>query len=327
MTTAPAPVPSCPPGVSVVVPAYNHALFLPKALDSALQQTHREIEVIVVDDGSTDDTAEVVSAFTRRDPRIRYIHQKNAGLPAARNAGISHARHEFIGFLDADDLWLPEFLRRTMEAFARLPPEFAIVACRAIYIDGEGQRLIANQRDAALPGEITCRDIILKTRFSPSAVVARKAALAESGCFDVTLRSSEDRDMWIRIAARHRVHLLRDPLALIRRHPGNMSKHADRMKANVRTVINKAHRARLVPPTDWLFWLRVLSFHYYQNAWRYRDEGRHGKALCEMLLSLSLWPCFAHPALLNAPPLFRARGLARFAVELLGKQAPGPGAR
>lgn len=295
--------------VSVVIPAYNYAHYLSKAIDSALLQEHANYEIIIVDDGSTDNTAEVIKQY---GDRVRYIYQKNAGLPAARNTGIRAARFDYIGLLDADDEWLPGFLCHAMETFDRLPPEFAIVTCRAAYIDGNSTRLFTKRLDVGLPGEITCRDIILKSRFSPSAVVARKAAFEETGFFDETLCSSEDRDMWIRIAGRHRVWLSGKPLALIRRHPANMSKHADRMKASIRRVIRKAYQSQLVSRRHWFFWLRVLSFYHFQAAWMYWNAGRSGQARRELAHSFLLWPCFSNPRTLNEPRLFRLRALRRF---------------
>ena len=98
--------------VSVVIPAYNYARYLPEAIRSVLAQTHSDLECIVVDDGSTDNTREVVSAI--EDPRVRYVHQANAGLSSARNTGIREAEHPFVGFLDADDRWLPQFVTRAL---------------------------------------------------------------------------------------------------------------------------------------------------------------------------------------------------------------------
>jgi hypothetical protein len=137
------------------------------------------------------------------------------------------------------------------------------------------------------------------------------------GFFDETLRSSEDRDMWIRIAAKFRVYLLGDRLVLIRKHTSNMSRNADRMRTNVRKVIGKAYDQRLVPHRNLPFWLRVFSFHHFQNAWRYRDEGRYREAFGQLFASLFLWPCFIGTQQLNEPPLFRLRGLFRFAREVL----------
>jgi glycosyltransferase involved in cell wall biosynthesis len=111
---------SSSPGVSVVIPAYNYARYLPIAIDSVLKQDYPHYEIIVVDDGSTDNTAEVVAGYGNK---VRYIHQKNAGLPAARNTGIKAAGFDFVGFLDADDQWLPEMLGTAMGKFGELPKE------------------------------------------------------------------------------------------------------------------------------------------------------------------------------------------------------------
>src|SRR5947207_1112090 len=124
-------------GVSVVIPAFNYARFLPAAIDSVLRQTFSDFEILVVDDGSTDDTPQVVASFT--GPRIRYIRQENAGLSAARNTGIRNARAPFVAFLDADDEWLPDFLATMLDAFETLGEDFAIVACGAERMDQAGR--------------------------------------------------------------------------------------------------------------------------------------------------------------------------------------------
>ena len=111
--------------VSVVVPAYNYARYLPKAIDSALGQTHPPLEVIVVDDGSTDDTPRVLAAYA---DRIRVIRQANQGAGAARNAGIAAARGEYVAFLDSDDLWHPRKLELQLARFASDPETTAFIS-------------------------------------------------------------------------------------------------------------------------------------------------------------------------------------------------------
>jgi len=300
------------PTVSVVIPAYNYATYLPKAIDSVLKQQFTNYEIIVVDDGSTDNTAEIVAKY---GDRVRYIYKKNGGLPAARNTGIQAARGELIGFLDADDEWLPTFLKEAVKTFARLSPDFAIVAFRPVYIDQDGAALGLKRLTPERDEEITCGDIIFKTRFSPSAVVAKRAALEACDYFNPTLRSSEDRDMWIRIAARHRVFLHHERLALIRRHSSNMSKHADRMKNNIHAVLLNAYQKQFVPRRNVFFWMRVFSFYYFQTAWMYYEEGRRSAAVRDILHSLILWPCFLCPKPLNEPALFRLRSLIRFSLQ------------
>jgi glycosyltransferase involved in cell wall biosynthesis len=302
------------PGVSVVIPAYNYARYLPAAIDSILQQDYPAYEIIVVDDGSTDNTADVVARYGEK---VRYIYQKNAGLPAARNTGIKAARHDFVSFLDADDLWLPTFLSNAMTIFVKLPQEYAIVACHYGFIDLNGQRIVVKSMVPTEPREISCRDAILQTRFGTSAVVARKSAFDEAGLFDETLRSSEDRDMWNRITARRRVLLTGERLVMLRRHSGNMSKNADRMRENGRRVIQKAYDGQLVPQSDRLFWLRVRSYHHFQNSWRYRDQLCYREAFRQLITSFVLWPWFPKSRELNEPFLFRARGFVSFMAEVL----------
>lgn len=303
---------SSSPGISVIIPAYNYAHYLPAAMDSVLQQDYPHFELIIVDDGSTDNTPAVVAAYGER---VRYVHQKNAGLPAARNTGIRAARHEHVCFLDADDVLRPSVLREAMQTMSRLAPAFAIVAFPSQYIDGAG-KLLPTKRFVRNQGEeITGRDIILKTRFGTTGLLAKREVFAECGFFDETLRSSEDRDMWIRISQHRRIFLHGEQLVLIRRHPNSMSRNSERMKQNMRRVIAKARQARCVPPGNVFFWLRVRAFFYFQTAWMFFDERQQGKAIREMLLSLLHWPWFFDSARLNEPRLFRLRALLRFAQD------------
>ncbi len=297
------------PIVSVIIPAYNYAAYLPKAINSVLQQTFTRYEILVVDDGSTDNTAEVVAKF---GDRVRYIHQKNAGLPSARNTGIRQARGEFVGLLDADDEWTPEFLQEAMVTFSRLTPDFAVVAARAICVDAQGNNLNLKRLDPEVDLELNCRELIFRTRYYPSGVVTRRAAIEASGYFDPTLRSSEDRDMWIRVGANYRVFLQGKRLVLIRKHGSNMSKHATRMQENIGKVLEKARQSGVVPKSDVLFWLRVRSFYCYQTAWMFFEEGRRWTAIGDLLKSILCWPCFLEPKWLNEPALFRLRSLVRF---------------
>ena len=300
------------PEVSVVIPAYNYGRYLRCAIDSALAQSFANLEVIVVDDGSTDDTPAIVRSCP--DPRVRYLHQANAGLSAARNTGIREARAPFIALLDADDLWLPGMLAAAMERFASLPKEAGVVACASTRVDVDGRPIGGKAFFPSGDRWFTASEIVLQSRFMPSTVVARREAYAECGEFDTTLRSSEDRDMWIRIGMRFRIFHLGTPSVLIRKHGSNMSKHAERMRCNMRKVIGKAWSARVMPRWDLPFWLRVLSIFHFQNAWMRFDEQRPWAAVWDGVLSLLLWPWFPKPRELNEPPFFRMRGCGRFVL-------------
>jgi len=321
MTPDPTPQGAGRPGVSVVIPAYNYARFLPAAIDSALAQEYLHTEIIVVNDGSTDDTPAVLERYGNR---IKAIHQANAGLPAARNAGIQAAQHPFVAFLDADDFWQPTMLSRVMETFATLPAEFGLVACGEERTDATGKPVSFQAFEKNPEREISVADIILQTRFGPSATVVKKEVFAAAGLFDTTLRSSEDRDMWIRIAAQRRVYRIADKLAMIRRHGGNMSMHADRMKLNMNCVLGKAYRVGLVPRSRWWFWLQVRGFFHFQTSQMFNGAGRRVEAFRSLAASAICWPWYLRPERLNQPALFRLRAAVRYFVDGLHRRRHGP---
>ncbi len=300
-------------GISVVIPAYNYGRFLSETLNSALSQTEGDIEVIVVDDGSTDDTRKVVSRFS--DRRLRYIYQANQGLSAARNTGILNSRFPYMAFLDADDLWLPGMLEAALKTFTLLPANYGLVACGSVRITADGTPIDRLKEGVAgvQQREVKSQDIVIKSRFMPSAVVVRREVFKEVGNFDTNLRSSEDRDMWIRIAGKYRLHYTSQQLVRIRKHANNMSKNADRMRLNMRGVLAKRFSLGIGSPSELIIFLKSHSYHYFEVAWMYYDEGRIPEAIVSLLASLPLWPFFFQSRKdLNQPVLFRARALARF---------------
>jgi glycosyltransferase involved in cell wall biosynthesis len=306
-----------PPGVSVVIPAYNYARFLPAAVESCLRQDYPNFEVLVIDDGSKDNTREVMAKY---GPPVRYVYQTNAGLSAARNTGIREAKFDYVAFLDADDLLLPTHLSASMATFAKLSPDYALVACDDQLVDVEGQPLAFAVHVPILPREITAKDILMRTRFSPTGAVARKDVFALCGDFDTTLRSTEDRDMWIRIAARRRIWHQGQVLVQIRKHGNNMSNHSDRMKNNMAAVIKKSHAAGVVPQSDFIFWRQVHSYWRFQTSLLYNGNRDSRRAFADLLYSLWLWPFFPDPAANGDKLFFRLRAFIRFTLTALRGQ-------
>jgi len=300
--------------VAVIIPAYNYARYLGQAIDSVLRQTHSEFEILVIDDGSTDGTRDLVHQYS--DPRVHYIYQTNAGLSAARNTGLANAKSPFVAFLDADDEWQPDFLRTALGRFKALPEDYGIVATRSSRMDPTGKPIPTRNPPMPEDADLTARDITVKTRFMPSAVVARKSAFDQCGGFDTTLRSSEDRDMWIRIGQQFRIRLVRESLVLIRKHSSNMSKNAERMRVNKERTIAKAYEARVASHWNLPFWRRVWAIHHFQVGWTFADEGATGKAIAHMLRSILFWPFFLNPRTVNEPFLFRVRALRTFSKHL-----------
>jgi len=192
------------PVVSVVIPAYNAESCVGRAIRSVLAQTHPVREVIVVDDGSKDATAAVVAGFSAP---VRYVHQPNAGVSAARNRGIREADGDWVAFLDADDEWLPEKLGRQMELLTTRP-DLRWCGCRPAYVRA-GESTPAQIPPSLLevlraPAAVAFFDSVRRGLvFQPSGVLVQRAVLQEAGGFDETLRVNEDRDLWWRIAFRH----------------------------------------------------------------------------------------------------------------------------
>ncbi len=300
--------------VSVIIPAYNHADFLALAIQSVLAQDHAELEILVVDDGSTDGTAALVASLS--DRRIRYVHQTNAGLSAARNTGIQLARHPLIAFLDADDEWFPTHLSSAAAQFLRLDPSFALVATGCVRIDRNGNSL-PEYPGALRDREVQISDIIIKTRFMPSTVVVRREVFDECGLFDTTLRSSEDREMWIRVGQRHRIFQQAAATVRIRKHAGNMSKQTDRMRTSMSIVLRRAYAQRAVPRRRYSCWLQAWALYFVQSAWMLHDAGRNIEAVRDACLAVVVCPWPLSAGALNEHPLFRVRALARFTARLL----------
>jgi hypothetical protein len=223
------------PTVSVVIPCYNHARFLADAIASALCQTRPPEEVIVIDDGSTDDTPSVVRRF---EHRISYLRQDNRGLAAARNAGIRRARGELIALLDSDDLWLPTFLQVMMPVIADHPgAALYYSAWQPMDVDGQEVATWGPSRHAP-PAEVYAT--LLRADFLvPSAVILRRTAVLDAGLFDESLRSQEDWDLWLRLARRWPVVGTAAPLVRYRITPGSMSTDVGAAMEAVFRIVDK----------------------------------------------------------------------------------------
>lgn len=188
--------PSRTPKVSIILPAYNHAHFLPESIGSALGQTYPDFELILVDDGSTDQTRELVAGYL--DPRIRYHYQDNRGLAAARNTGLRLARGEFIAFLDADDLFMPTKLEQQIRFF-ETHKAAGLSAGGWKYIDAAGE-WIGEYWPWPDPPDLTTGDWLGNCFVNPVSVLVRREWIERVGGFDESLKQVEDWDLWLRLA-------------------------------------------------------------------------------------------------------------------------------
>ncbi len=195
------------PTVSVIIPTYNRAQKVIRAISSVLCQTFSDYEIIVIDDGSTDSTKTAVAQF---DERITYIvNSSNRGVSAARNTGIRRSSAPFVTFLDSDDYWLPKKLAAHMDCFKSRPH---IQACQTeeIWIR-KGHRVNPKKRHMKPSGDIFEPSLKL-CLVSPSAVMLRRSLLEEVGLFDEDFMVCEDYDLWLRISCQYPVHLIRQQL-------------------------------------------------------------------------------------------------------------------
>ena len=238
------------PGLTVIIPTHDRCGLLPAAVRSAAGQTLKCIEIIVVDDGSSDATAKVVAQLAATDSRIRMIRQANLGLAAARNTGLAAARAPWVGFLDDDDLWHPEAAAALLALNENR--ESAAVSCHAVSFEStetdlDALEVLAHANDFRVqpwpPGppvaQITCDDLVFRTLLPVNAALFRTGELRACGGFDATLRAAEDYDLWLRLTAGGPIPVLPRVLALVRRHGDQMSANVTRQTSELRLVLER----------------------------------------------------------------------------------------
>ena len=213
------------PKVSVIVTCYNYGHYLAGCLDSILAQTFEDFEVIVVDDGSTDDTPHQIQLYLTRKDRIRYIRTTNEGQASAKNTGIRNACGEFVAFLDADDLWHSEKLKKQLVLFE--DKSIGVVFSRMEFINEEGRTIVSQEPSGYLrPRSSQVTDHLLFDNFVPfSSSMVRRELLENYGGFDETLAMGIDWDLWLRLSLHCQFAYVDEPLLRYRvGHAGQMSK-------------------------------------------------------------------------------------------------------
>lgn len=225
------------PKVSIVMPAYNAADTIAASIESVQAQTSTDWELLVVDDGSKDDTAEIVRSFA--DDRITLTTQENAGVSAARNRALEQARGKYVAFLDSDDLWLPEKLARQVEVMDADPEVVLCYAEHRLFFDDPQTSFPHPYPDVADIADDHHRLIVWDYIGTLTAMV-RRDVLDQVGHFDTSLFGPEDWDLWLRVAARGKIARINEPLALYRESASGISKAKDRQLAMERRVLEKA---------------------------------------------------------------------------------------
>lgn len=257
-------VPQGPPLVSVIIPTHNHAHFITEAIQSVFNQSYRNYEVIVIDDGSMDNTREVVARFSED---VRYIRQGNRGLSSARNRGIEVANGDYIALLDADDTWLPGFLSTVVERLES-EPELGAVYTGFFFVNTEGE-LLPQRSTSTVPDNQLYDRLLDGEFFVPAAVVARRLCFECVGLFDEALRGSEDWDMWLRVAREFPFAGISEPLVNYRIHGKNMSADPEYMLHYQLLVAKKQFGPPDGVPEDW----PPERQRVYATIYRYAAQG------------------------------------------------------
>jgi glycosyltransferase involved in cell wall biosynthesis len=273
--------------ISIVIAAYNAERFLAETLASVQRQTETRWEVIVVDDGSIDRTAEVVSEFVLADGRFQLLRQDHAGLSAARNAGFRHTNpsSEYITFLDSDDLWLPEALASLLRRIERNPTAIGSHGL-ADFIDEHGTRFDVGVHPAQLRYRLVCRhgrlirlgpdaptdfEVLVNgyVMFPPGLLLARRRAYEFAGPFDPTLVGGEDIDMTIRLSRSGPIEFIDEVILYYRRHADSLS-------------VNQSG--------EWATWfVRCKAFHSRENTLEQRRLARRGWRAYQRSMAAEAW--------------------------------------
>jgi len=219
--------------ISVIIPTFNRSQYICDAIDSVLAQTYPAHEIIIADDGSTDNTAALLKKYGKR---IKYLRQKNKGPSAARNLGIKKSTGEFIAFLDSDDLWDKNKLKEQIEFYKRINNfNLGMIDTFTKIIDFKGKTICVlncTKRGPALE-ELFYHNVINQT----SSVLIKSSVFQEIGLFNENLGGAEDRELWIRIASKFRIYTVEKYLVNQRKHNENISNDYEFMRANTEKLL------------------------------------------------------------------------------------------
>jgi glycosyltransferase involved in cell wall biosynthesis len=271
--------------VSVVIPSYNSADLIVDAIESVIAQTHPPAEILVVDDGSTDGTGERLRAYSGV---IRYLRQENRGVSAARNRGVEKARCSHVAFLDADDVWHPRKLELQASALQRIPGLALLGTTSFLWPSSAFPEITLGVSGALAP--ISWNDLAVKNYLTTSSILARRDVMIRAGLFDTAFQTSEDRDLWIRVAAIAAVANLVLPLTGYRAMvPGSLSKQAATCQAGMLKIVGKLDRGHAWGKRR-LLRRKALGYLYHSCAYLHNCDGSYGVALANMARSFFWYP-------------------------------------
>lgn len=274
------------PEISIIIPVYNGEKYLKDTIVSVLNQTYRNYELIIVDDGSTDNTKNIIDSFN--DPRIQYHYQKNSGISASRNVGIDLAQGEFIAFLDADDIWLPFKLELQADVI-RKEPDIGLVFGWVYYMDTKSN--IVGEKKYNITDDFYMNLLLGNFVDNGSVPLIRKECFEKVGKFDFL--PAEDWDMWIRIAREYKFGYVNDYLAIYRINYDGLSKEYKKMERGLFKILDREFSSKNSELNCIKFKAYSYRFHYLSRICR--SLMRNKDALLYMVKAIAFYP----PILLN----------------------------
>ncbi len=312
------------PIVSVVVPAYNAAAFIGEALVSVLRQTLGSLEVLVIDDGSEDETRAIVERLAREDARVRLVHQENAGVGAARNTGIRLARGVYIAPLDADDVWAPDKLQKQVARMEECGDGTGMVYCWSDLVDDTGRRVGAS-RPYRVEGQVARALIVRNIVGNASVPLFRAKSLSDVGGYLTRdqqggAQGCEDWDLSLRVAERHEVRVVAEPLVAYREVASSLSFRAEAMRRSY-AIMRDRLRTRNPDLRPSLLRWSAGRFHQYLASMTFK-QGDYASTVRHTLRAVVADPV----TLLNTRSQIRlARSLVRLARERPATRPPAAG--
>jgi len=262
--------------VSVIIPVYNRESLIASTLDSVLNQSYSQLDIIVVNDGSSDKTNEILSVYQANySQKITVINQNNQGQIKARNNGIKKAKGEYIAFLDSDDLWLGNKLEKQLPLFNN--GNVGLVFSGNYNINNAGD-IIATEPIESVLGTNIYKDLLVENLMAGGSVVIKHKTLIDVGLFDESLEAAENWDLWIRISRIYKADFIREPLMKYRIHSGNMSKNSSLMLSATKSILDKHLSGSIESSSEKNVYCQAYASYFYRKGLKDVIDGNYTKA-------------------------------------------------
>jgi len=276
--------------VSVIIPTYNRAIFLVEAINSVLEQTYKKYEIIVIDDGSTDSTSEIIKQFGNK---IRYFYQENGGPSAARNAGIKNAKGDLVAFIDSDDVWLPDKLSQQVQLFDE-NHRLGLVSSAYYSCDSNLNINRIIKDDRLTNKKYIMKKLFIRNIFPTPTVLVKRECFEKVGLFNESYGFAEDWEMWVRIVLEYDLAYIKTPLCRCRRHNSSITYQKQEENFNDWMKVIKENFKRGNERDSRIYHnvllRKAMSWYYMNVSYHYSCKSDIGNEMKYLTKSLMEWP-------------------------------------